>query len=173
MTNSSRIWPRMCLRAVALANILVTAIGIYHISVANRVFPLWVQSTASSRVSGDFPDQRIIFEVMTTANVLFLGAYVLSSFYVWRSRAIGRTMGNIAYIAVIGYWLAVYSVKFFLLESGGERAQLIRNSISAVNALGNSGLSVQFDTWYPLIACILLNVAYHHLLPSSYNSGRT
>lgn len=172
MTNSGKIWPRMCLRVIVLANIVFTLIGIYSISVAERAFPLWVQSTTSSHASDDFPDQWIIFQVMTAANVLLLGAYVLSSCYVWRLRAIGRTMGNSAYIAVSGYWLAVYSVKFFLLEWGGERAQLIRNSMSAVNALGNSGLSAQLDTCYPLIACVLLNVSYHHLRASSQNSER-
>jgi hypothetical protein len=110
---------------------------------------------------------------MMAVNTLFLAALAVCSYYVWRLRPLGRVLSNVVFGAEVGYWLSRYAVKFALLEWGGDRAQLVRNSIAAVNALGNAGLSIQFDLWYPLIALVLLNVFYPRLYSASLDGVQT
>jgi hypothetical protein len=145
-------------------------VGAFDTQTALSAFPILQRSIASSSVSSDFPYQVQIFYVMMAVNTLLLAALAVCSYYVWRLRPLGRLLSNVVFGAEIGYWLSRYAVKFALLEWRGDRAQLVRNSIAAVNALGNSGLSIQFDIWYPLIALVLLNFLYPRLRSANLDS---
>lgn len=153
--------PRIPLRVLASVNVALVMVGAFDTQTALSAFPILQRSIASA--SSDFPYQMQVFYVMLTVNTLLLAALAVCSYYVWRLRPLGRLLSNVVFGAEVGYWLSRYVVKFALLEWGGDRAQLVRNSIAAVNALGNSGLSIQFDIWYPLIALVLLNFLYPRL----------
>jgi len=166
------MWPKISLRILALVNVAFVMVGAFYTRIALSAFPILQGSIASSSVSSDFPYRARVFYSMIVVNALFLAALAVCSYQVWLLRPLGRMLGNVVFGAEVAYWLSRYAIKFALLEWGGDRAQLVRNSIAAVNALGNSGLSVQFDIWYPLIALVLLNIFYPHLHSASLDGVR-
>lgn len=156
------MWPKICLRALALVNLAFALLGAYDVRVAVTAFPILKGATVDHSMSSDFPYLAQVFGVMTIVSAFFLVALLVCGYYVWRLRPLGHIIGNVVYGSELAYWLlSTYAVRFALLEWGG--AQSILNNIAAAGPLGSSGLFMQFNIWYPLIAIVLLNVSYLRL----------
>jgi hypothetical protein len=152
------MWPKICLRALALANAAFALLGAYNIQVAITAFPSLQGATLRSSASTDFPYLSQVFGVMTLICVLLLVALLITGYYVWCLSPIGHVTGNVVYVAEVAYWLlSTYGVRFALTEWGSGP---ILNSIAAAGPLANAGLLVQFRVWYPLIAVVLLEASY-------------
>jgi hypothetical protein len=158
---------KQLLRAIAVTNVALALLGAYDTKTALSAFPVLQRSANFGPNPNQFPDLTKVFYTMTSLNVLFLVGLLASSYWVWRIRPFGRTLINVVILAEVGYWFSRYIVKFALLQWADERGSLLRNSIAAANALGNAGISAQFDIWYPLIVLVTINILYSRLNRSS------
>jgi hypothetical protein len=157
--RAMRMWFKICLRVMALANLVFALLGGYDIRVAITAFPSLRHAAAHQSLLSDFPYGTQVFWIMTTVSALFLVALLVCGYCIWRLRPIGLVIGNMVYGSELAYWLfSMYAVRFALSEFRG--AQSILGSIAIVGPLANSGLFGQFRIWYPLMAIVLLNVSY-------------
>lgn len=158
-----RSWAKTALRLLAVANILQSLVGFYHLQLSASILAELRASNSSRGLSEEFPHLFTVYRTMFIINLLCLTVLFISAFYVWRLDGRGRTICNVLFIFEVAYWAGIYGIKFALLEWGNWGALLLRGTISFTRASSNMGLSTQYRTLYPLIGFVVLNLAYSRM----------
>jgi hypothetical protein len=139
-------WPLFTLRAFAVANFIVVALGLLFL--VDSVYGMRV----ALRNTTETPYFIASFWTMTAINVCFLSLLVLGGFYLLKPRMLGVAVCNAVFISEILYF---FSIGFFFW--GLPRN--ISMGIAAATGIGNMGLSPQLVSAYPLFALGGLNLA--------------
>jgi hypothetical protein len=156
-----RVWARIAIRVIALANVGLVLMGGFYIEDAPSGFSILEGLTKSNPATHAFPHLSLLFYSLTVINVLFLLALLLSTVLIWQFRPTGRWLSTVVFASEIVYWFCWFRVsEFALLRWGGASGESLVGSLATVDGLGNSGLSAQFGVWYPPFALVLLNFLY-------------
>jgi len=156
-------WARTALRLLAVANILQSLVGFYHVQLSATILAELRASNPSRGLSEEYPHLFTVYHTMFIINLSCLTVLFISAFYVWRLHGRGRTICNVLFIFEVAYWAGMYGIRFALLEWGNWGALLLRGTISFTHAFSNAGLSTQYRTLYPLIGLVVLNLAYSRM----------
>jgi hypothetical protein len=158
------MWARRGIRAIALANVGLVLLGVFYIRVAQSGLTILEGVARSNPATRDFPHLTLIFYCLTVINLVFLSALLLSAVLIWQFRLTGRWLNTVVFASEIVYWFCWFRVsEFVLLRCGGAAGESLVGSFATVDGLGNSGLSAQFDIWYPVVALVALNLLYSQL----------
>lgn len=143
-------WPFFTLRAFAVANFIVAALGSFFL--LGSVYA--VTRAGALRNTPETPYFVPSFWTMTAINVCFLGLLVMGGFYLLRPRMLGVALCNAVFISEILYFLSI-SLFFW----GPALPKNVSISIAAATGVGNMGLGPQLISAYPLFALRGLNLA--------------
>ncbi|MBZ5671402.1 MAG: hypothetical protein LAO04_16935 [Acidobacteriia bacterium] len=151
-----RPWAGTVLRAFAIVNVLFATFGLYFL--AKTVLIVYV--------TGHHPDDLAYypqaFYGRSIINLLFLLALLAGSAFLWRLQRRGLWICNIVFGGEILYFFATALFVFSSMFVRGKIA-LIGHSMAATDGTGDMGISAQLLTGYPIIALIVLNIAYRKL----------
>jgi hypothetical protein len=147
-------------RTLSAINVVLALIGVFDVHTGIWAFSATRSTLSSASQPLDFPYLAQVFWTMTAINLIFQALLVVCALYLWRASRAARFACNLLFVAELVYRFLEYPVKFMLLEWGGDKGLLLRNTIAVLQPLGNSGLSLQFQIWYPAIALVLLNIGY-------------
>lgn len=151
-----RPWAGVVLRAFAIVNVLFATFGLYFL----------VRTVLGVYASGPRPDHLPFypqaFYGRSIINLLFLLALLVGSVFLWRLQRRGLVICNIVFAGEILYFLATVLFGFASIFATGIIA-LIGDSIAATAGTGNMGINAQLLTGYPIIALIVLNIAFRKL----------
>jgi len=151
-----RPWAARTIRAFAIVNVLLVMFGLYLlVGTVLRDYGLPPDPTAPAYYHQAFYGKSII-------NLLFLIALLAGSRFLRRLERRGLWICNIVFTGEILYFLGTVAFEVFSGFAGGEIA-LIGFSMGAAGGTGDMGISPQTLTGYPIIALIVLNIAYRKL----------
>ncbi len=154
-----RRWASVVLRAFAVVNVLFAAVGLYYLT----------RTVLHAYARTPLPDDPAYYSqalyARSSINLLFLLALLAGSAYLWRLQRWGIVLCNIVFAGEILYFLGGVFFIFFSILAGGKIA-LIGSSLAASAGTGNMGIAAQHLTGYPIIALIVLNIAYRKLHPA-------
>jgi ABC-type transport system involved in cytochrome c biogenesis permease subunit len=158
------VWPKIGIRAIALANVGLVLLGAFYIQYAPSGLSILEGLTKAYPETRDFAHLPILFYGLTVINVAFLLALLLCTVLIWQLRPTGRWLCTAIFASEIVYWFCWFRVsEFVLLRWGGAAGESLVGSLATVDGLGNSGLAAQFDVWYPVVALVALNLLYPRL----------
>jgi hypothetical protein len=103
--------------------------------------------------------------IMPDINLLCLLALLGSVVPLFRLRRAGLWICNILFSFEIIYFFCNSALSLALAMAGSE-AKLAGMRMAAAGGIGDMGISPQLLTGYPVIAFIVLNIAYRKLLPA-------
>jgi len=151
-----RPWAAGTIRAFAIVNVLLAMYGLYLlVYTVLRHYGLPPYHRAPAYYHQAFCGKSIV-------NLLFLIALVAGSRFLWRVGRRGLLGCNIVFTGEILYFLGTGAFELFSGFAGGEIA-LIGLSMAAAGGTGDMGIGPQLLTGYPIIALIVLNIAYRKL----------
>jgi len=98
-------------------------------------------------------------------NLCFLGSLVLGGLLLLRTDRRGLRVCNFLFVAEVLYWIGTPLIGFYLTMSLTTRrwAAGVSSSVAGATGIGNMGLAPQILTGYPIIALVLLNLAFRRL----------
>jgi hypothetical protein len=153
-------WPRVAIRTFAVLNIFLGVFGLLALlsSMYGRVrLNPWSQNP---------PYFAQAYYLQAAMNLVFVLIAIWTGPHLWRLRERGRTICNILFCAEIAYFWGgtlLCTLAFFI--QGKE--PLFCHALAVSAGGGNMGVVLQQITAYPLIALIVLNLAYARLNRSS------
>jgi len=152
-----RSWPVLTIRALAVISSLFSLLGVYL--VIREVFLLATGPDANS----DIPYLATAFYLRIVIHLALLGALILGSIFVWKLGRLGLAICNSVFAAEIVYFLGGSLIIMPLLTLLGGKSCLFGDSLGATAGIGDMGILPQVLTGYPIIALIVLNLAYRKL----------
>lgn len=149
-------WPRIAIRAFAIANIIFGLLGLISMS----EYPLYHRYYI--RMLSERPYLAQSFYVLAGLDFVCLVVLLLSSLFLWRLRQSGRLISNILFTFELLELMIPPALSVKLVEDGGNSA-VIGDSIARATGIAGGGMMPQMIVGYPIIALIFLNIAYHCL----------
>ena len=134
---------RYVLRGFGVLNIVFSLLGAY----------VAIQTLSSVKFLSNTPDTPIVvqaFYLMTSINLLLLGALAIGGFLLLRSGAHAVEFCNIIFAVEIAYYIMT-------LLPWWRHGDLSRSLIAA-SGIGNVGIAPQEVTLYPIVGLVVLNV---------------
>jgi len=151
-----RPWAARTIRAFAIVNVLLVMFGLYFlVRTVLRVYTMGAHDDLLAYYAQAFYGRSII-------NLLFLLALLAGSAFLWRLQRRGLWICNIVFGGEILYLFATDLFIVLSIFVGGKIA-LIGDSMAASAGTGDMGINAQVLTGYPIIALIVLNIAYRKL----------
>ena len=143
-------WPLFTLRAFAVTNFLVAALGLSFLAIS-------VHGVRAGAVGNTSTQPYFIpsFSTMTAINICFLGMLVVGSVCLLRAKMLGVALCNVVFAGEILYFISLG----FLWGPPFSRNVAMSMSIAGATGVGNMGLGAQLLCGYPLIALVGLNLA--------------
>lgn len=152
-SRRSRIWSRGLIRAFGAINVVLSCAGVYLLVVELFIF-----------ASGRHTNERYISQAyygMTVINFALLAGGFVAGIYLLRLRRRGLSTCNLVFGLQIAYFLLVTFVPLTLIGSRGASA--VGNSLAAAGGIGNVGVGIEGAIAYPVVALVVLNLAYRRL----------
>ena len=148
------IWPKITIRTIALANIVMGAMGLFlQIDSLIRFYRTYQFTVAR-------PYEAYAYWVIVCIGFVFVSLTLLSGFFLWRTTGSGRRLCNLLFGSQLVYWVGGAILDVMLVTSKGEWAHRVVMSIAAASGIGNVGLAPQLLSLYPVWILLLLNLAY-------------
>ena len=141
-------WPLYTLRAFAVANFLLIALGLSFLASS-------AHSVAAGAIGNTFRQQYFLpaFWTMTAINVCFLAVLAFASICLLRLSTLGVSVCNAVFAGEILYFIFLgFLWRPIISES-------LSMSIAGATGVGNMGLGPQLLCGYPIIALCGLNLA--------------
>ena len=145
-------WARILIRALSVANLLQAVVGL--VVMGEGVFRATARFETTGRHYAVFP-----YRAMIVINLVFLLTLIVGSIYLWKLSRRGLHVCNVLFFSELGYWLLLQRLSSASF-GGGTTAESFRIALDEAAVMGNMGLWPQLLTLYPLIALLLLNLAY-------------
>ena len=149
-----RWWART-IRLFAVISLVYVIAGIYFLSLTVRETYL-----RGPDLTTPYYDQ--VFYARSAVNLLFLVGLLVGSVFLWRLRRRGLLICNVVFGGEILYLLLCNGFEICAWLSGGTIG-LIAQAMGAAGGTGEMGTAAQMITGYPLIALLVLNLAYYRL----------
>jgi hypothetical protein len=140
----TKSWQKLVFRLVSASNLFAVGVGLYMMS-----GPLFHTADHLRQRGHDYA--IVPFYVICAINLGFLIALAIGSFYLWALKARGLRLCFYVFFAELGYWFVAFQLP------GSSRFSFFRG-LSDSFAIGNMGIWIQFRTFYPLIALLLLGL---------------
>lgn len=149
-------WPRKVVPALGTINILLGLAGIYA---------LWAEFYIFTHNPHDFvhraPYLDEAFHATAAVDLVCLVTIIVGGILLLRIRRSGRVICNLLFSFEIAYWLFIAALG--LIPGGSGSFTPVIRSVAAAAVLGNLGMGPQMISAYPIIALVVLNLAYHRL----------
>lgn len=150
-----RVWPEGTIRGFSVVGILLGAIG------------TWLQMDGilryASRGPGPLPYEAPAFYVEASIDLICALATFVAGVFLWRCGRAGRVVSIVVFATEIAYFMANILIEIVLSMAGGDRGQAISLAMGAVGGIAGMGTVLQNITFFPVIALIVLNLAYRSL----------
>jgi len=151
-----RPWAARTIRAFAIVNVLLAMYGLYLlVYTVLRHYGLPPYPGAPAYYHQAFYGRSIV-------NLLFLIALVAGSRFLWRLKRAGLVICSVVFALEILYFVGDAVLAIILWMVGGKPA-LFDLALGATAGTGDMGINAQVLTGYPIIALIVLNIAYRKL----------
>jgi len=165
MRYEMRGWARNVIYGLAIVNVALIGAGTYFELEGLVRFRDWGRP-------GNPPYYLAVFCTENALNAAFLGALLIGSLLLWRRPRAGRWTCTAVFAGEIVY--VVGSVVFeFIAHFRGGQAALIEWAMGATGGTGNMGIALQMISGYPIIALVLLNLAFAKGAKPEAHSGRS
>jgi len=151
-----RPWAARTIRAFAIVNVLLVISGFYFLGITV------LRTYGMAPIPDNPPYYAQAFYGKSLVNLLFLIALLAASRFLWRLERRGLLICNAVFILEILYFIGGEAIELALALAGGK-ARLIALSMGAAGGTGDMGIGPQLLTGYPIIALIVLNIAYRKL----------
>jgi hypothetical protein len=147
------VWRVRVIRALAMANAVFIVGGLYLLVDALR------RNYEFGRFAPPEPYYAQVFYARSLLNLGFLVGLAIASVGIWRLIPSGRRLCNTVLVGVVLY---VVSVSVFEVTTAfcGGTLELLGRALAASGGTGNMGIAWQVYTGYPVIALIILNLAF-------------
>ena len=159
------IWPKITIRTVALANIVMGAVGLFLQVDSVIRFSRRHQFTVAK------PDEAYAYWVIVCIGFVFVSLTLLSGFFLWRTTRNGLRLCNLLFGSQLVYWVGGGILDVMLVTSKSEWAHRVVMSIAAASGIGNVGLGPQLLSLYPVWVLLLLNLAYWRMRKAEPSIG--
>jgi hypothetical protein len=144
-------WSKLAVRFVGALNLAYGLLG------AVFLIDTLVRTGPRIRNSSDFPYERVVFDLQTTVNAVFLLGLLLAGYWLLRICRRGAILSNLVLSLEILYFLLSGGAGLFMLMSASPTAKSV--ALSMANPNGDAGIALQIITLYPVIALVVLNIA--------------
>jgi len=148
------IWPKITIRAIALASIVMGAMGLF-LQVDSVIRFSQRHQFAAAR-----PYETHAYLFMVCIGTVFAFLVFLSGFFLWRADRPALRLCNLLFGSELVYWVGGPMVDVLLVTSKSEWDHRVATSIGAVWGIGNMGIAPQLLSLYPVWVLLLLNLAY-------------
>jgi hypothetical protein len=148
-----RAWRVSVIRALAIANAVFVIGGVYLLADALR------RNYELGRMIPPEPYYAQVFYMESLLNLGFLAVLAVASVGIWRLRASGRRLCSAVFVGEILYWISTTAIAMAILYCGGVLG-LLGQALAATGGTGNMGIAPQIFTGYPVIALVILNLAF-------------
>ena len=148
------IWPKITIRAIALASIVMGAMGLF-LQVDSVIRFSQRHQFAAAR-----PYETYAYLSMVCIGTVFAFLVFLSGFFLWRADRPALRLCNLLFGSELVYWVGGPMVDVLLVTSKSEWAHRVATSIGAVWGIGNMGIGPQVVSFYPVWVLVVLNLAY-------------
>jgi hypothetical protein len=168
MEPHKKSWPAVTIRVFAILNLVLGLQG----------FAALINSVTLRLTYNPWPQDPVYlaqaYYGRCAINFLFIVLTIIGGVYLWRVQRRGWTVCKVLFIGQIAYFFLDW-FEFALLLPFGERAPLVSMALGASAGTGNIGISLQTLTGYPVIALIVLKIAYDRVpgAPPSPTAGST
>jgi hypothetical protein len=136
---------------------LLALFGLNEIVAAVRLFRI------TPPHADDPPYFAQAFYAASAINLVCVVAVFVAGVYLWRVRRAGRILSNAAFTFELAYFFLDFSVIRLVLRIAGVGVAIGRDAIASVGGIGNMGIGLQIIIGYPLIALVVVNIAYRRL----------
>ncbi|HEV2245538.1 MAG TPA: hypothetical protein VGW37_02695 [Terriglobia bacterium] len=147
------VWRVRAIRALAIANGIFVLGGLYLLVDAIE------RNYEFGRLAPPEPYYAQVFYARSLLNLGFLVGLAVASVGIWRLMPSGRRLCN---AVLVGGVLYVVSMSVFEVTTAfcGGTLELLGRALAASGGTGNMGIAPQVVTGYPVIALVILNLAF-------------
>lgn len=153
---ASRVWPDGTIRLFGVLNVFFVGIGLFLLSQSVLLF--WVRP-AEPFDAAYFAEA---YYASTAINLCFLLGLLFTAYPLWQREQRGLWLCNLVFACEIVYILG-RSIIGDLAFSPSQRAAEIGMSVAQTDGIGSMGIALQMLSGYPVIALVVLNLAYRKL----------
>jgi hypothetical protein len=140
-------WPAVTYRLFAIGNILVVVVGLLFL-----LPTAWGVGVADMKNVPANSHFATWFWAMASINAVFLAMLVVASVHLFRLKPSGITICNAVFVGEMIYFFLIGFLWF-------ASPKPVSMGVGAATGIGNTGLSPQLISAYPLVALVCLNVA--------------
>jgi len=147
-------WAMRAIRSIGLFNVIL---GVSGLTLAANGL---LRATPSSSNELFYAEVKL---ARLATSMLLLLALTLGGLFLLRAQRKGVSLTNVVLGVEMAYLMLSSGVGLFLSMSQNQRAASIGNAMAATAGTGNIGLAPQMIIVYPVVALIVLNLAYRRL----------
>jgi hypothetical protein len=144
-------WPSRTIRVLAVLNFVFAGIGLLVSGLSVLIRLLQGHENTAGQ-----PYFEQAFWAMTSINYAFLGLLILGGVLLWHRKRSGVVLCTAVFVTEILYFLAIGYI-------WGAGSEAFAGSVAAATGVANGGVTPQVICGYPLVAIILLNIAYRRI----------
>jgi hypothetical protein len=159
-----RLWKVAVIRALAIANAFFVISGLYFLVGALR------RNYEFGRLIPAEPYYAQVFYARSLLNLGFLIGLAVASVAIWGLKPSGRRLCNAVFVGEILYFVSTLAFTMAIWSCGGSLG-LLGQALAGSAGTGNMGIALQSVTGYPIIALVILNLAFPESANGSVGSG--
>jgi hypothetical protein len=152
-----KTWPKATIRAIAVANAVLGAAGLFLQADAA------IRFSQRNQFSSSVPYLSYMFWVTASVSFALASIALISSFFLWRIDHRALRLCNWLFGAELVYWVGNGLLEVMLATSKSEWAHHFAMSMAGAGGIGNMGMAPQFLSLYPAWAIVILNFAYRRM----------
>jgi len=155
-SSAKQPWYGKGIQAIGVANLLFGGLGLCLLGIEQDSF-----MRRPAHTPWDSPYLVQAFYGMTSINLACLIVLIIAGACLLRLRRCGLLISNFLFGFEVIYFLFISFL--WVIPTSLTGPSFVRNSIVAATGIGGVGITPQIVTGYPIIALVVLNVAYRGL----------